>query len=130
VLPHGIWNRSCIANRNDGQNSENVFHWKNVKYLFVLLALIHDTVTAIQKPICAKTTKIRMIRVIQENSEKFSTGWICIILPQQRHERTVVALNSRICAGLKGKQKNNAAIPHGIHAQAKVLAGIRWSFTI
>ena len=26
-----------------------------------------------------------------------------------------VALNSRICAGFKGKQKKNAAIPHGVN---------------
>ncbi len=62
VLPHGIWNRSCIANQNDGQLSENVFHWENVKQLTVLLALIHDTGTAIQKPLCAKTTKMERIR--------------------------------------------------------------------
>jgi hypothetical protein len=37
-----------------------------------------------------------------------------------------VALNSRICAGMKRKQKKNAAIPHGVNAEAKVLASIRW----
>jgi hypothetical protein len=54
VLPHGIWNRSCIANRNDEQLSENVSHQENVKHLIVLLALIHDTGTALQKPLCLK----------------------------------------------------------------------------
>ncbi len=39
---------------------------------------------------------------------------------------------SRICAGMKGKQKKNAAIPHGhvchgVNAEAKALAGIRWA---
>jgi hypothetical protein len=34
-----------------------------------------------------------------------------------------VALNSRVCAGIKGKQEKNAAIPHGIN----VLASIRWA---
>ena len=43
VLPHGIWNRSCIANRNDGQLPEDVFHWENVKHLLVHLQLIYDT---------------------------------------------------------------------------------------
>jgi hypothetical protein len=38
-----------------------------------------------------------------------------------------VALNSRICAGMNGKQKKNAAIPHSVNAEAKVLAGIRWA---
>jgi hypothetical protein len=28
---------------------------------------------------------------------------------------------------MKRKQKKNAAIPHGVHAEAKVLAGIRWA---
>jgi hypothetical protein len=28
---------------------------------------------------------------------------------------------------MKGKQKKNAAIPHGVNAEAKVLAGIRWA---
>jgi len=36
-----------------------------------------------------------------------------------------VALNSRVCAGIKGKQEKNAAIPHGINADAKILASIR-----
>ena len=40
------------------------FHWENVKHLTVLLVLIDDTGTAIQKPLCAKTTKIRFIRYI------------------------------------------------------------------
>jgi hypothetical protein len=30
-----------------------------------------------------------------------------------------VSLNSRVCAGIKGKQDKNAAIPHGINADAK-----------
>ncbi len=64
VLPHGIWNRSCIANWDDGQLAKDVFQWENVKHLAVLLALIHDTGTAIQKPLCAKTTKIRIIRYV------------------------------------------------------------------
>jgi hypothetical protein len=38
-----------------------------------------------------------------------------------------VSLKSRVCAGIKEKQKKNAAIPHGIDADAKVLAGIRWA---
>jgi hypothetical protein len=38
-----------------------------------------------------------------------------------------VSLNSRVCAGIKGKQEENAAIPHGINADAKVLASIRWA---
>jgi hypothetical protein len=63
VLPHGIWNRSCIANWDDWQLKDG-FHWENVKHLAVLLALIHDTGTAIQKPLCAKTTKIRIIRYV------------------------------------------------------------------
>ncbi len=46
-----------------GQGTEeDGFHWENVKLLTVRLALIHDTGTAIQKPPCAKTTKIRIIR--------------------------------------------------------------------
>ncbi len=28
---------------------------------------------------------------------------------------------------MKGKQKKNAAIPHGVNAEEKVLAGIRWA---
>jgi hypothetical protein len=28
---------------------------------------------------------------------------------------------------MKGKQKKNAAIPHGVNAEAKVLASIRWA---
>ena len=39
-----------------------------------------------------------------------------------------MALDSRICAGIKGKQEKNAAIPHGINADAKVLASIRWAY--
>ncbi len=31
-----------------------------------------------------------------------------------------MSLNSRVCAGIKGKQEKNAAIPHGIYADAKV----------
>ena len=46
VLSHGIWNRSCIANWNDGQLSKNGFHWENVKHLISRLALIHDSGTA------------------------------------------------------------------------------------
>ncbi len=38
-----------------------------------------------------------------------------------------MALNSRICTGMKGKQKKNAAIPYGVNVEAKVLAGIRWA---
>ena len=38
-----------------------------------------------------------------------------------------MALNSRVCAGIKGKQEKNAAIPHGINADAKVLANTRWA---
>ena len=38
-----------------------------------------------------------------------------------------MSLNSRVCAGIKGKQEKNAAIPHGINADAKVLASIRWA---
>ena len=38
-----------------------------------------------------------------------------------------MALDSRVCAGMKGKQEKNAAIPHGINADAKVLASIRWA---
>ncbi len=49
---------------NDGQLPKDGFHWENVKHLTVLLALIHDTGAAIQKPLCAKTTKIRIIRYI------------------------------------------------------------------
>jgi hypothetical protein len=64
VLPHGIWNHFCITNWNDRQLPKDGFHWENVKHLTVLLALIHDTRTAIQKPLCAKTTKIRIIRYI------------------------------------------------------------------
>ena len=52
----------CIANWDDGQLAKDGFHWENVKHLAVLLALIYDTGTAIQKPLCAKTTKIRIIR--------------------------------------------------------------------
>jgi hypothetical protein len=36
-----------------------------------------------------------------------------------------VALDSRVCAGIKGKQEKNAAIPHSINAE--VLASIRWA---
>jgi hypothetical protein len=28
---------------------------------------------------------------------------------------------------MNGKQKKNAAVPHGVNAEAKVLAGIRWA---
>jgi hypothetical protein len=119
-------NRSCIANRNDGQLPEDVFHWENVKHLLVHLALIYDTGTAIQKPLCATTTKIRF-RCFLTNSDEFRTWWICVILPQQGHERAFVALNSRVCAGLKGEKKKNPAIPHGVNAETKVLAGIRWA---
>jgi len=52
VAPIGIW--------NDRQLPKDGFHWENVKHLTVRLALIHDTGTAIQKPSCAKTTKIRI----------------------------------------------------------------------
>jgi hypothetical protein len=38
-----------------------------------------------------------------------------------------VSLNSRVCAGIKGKPEKNAAIPHGIYADAKVLASIKWA---
>jgi len=38
----------------DGQLAKDGFHWEYVKHLAVLLALIHDTGTAIQKPLCAK----------------------------------------------------------------------------
>ncbi len=69
VLPHGIWNRSCITNWNDRQLSKDGFHWENVKHLTVRLALIHDTGTAIQKPSCAKTTKIR---ILYNSLEEFS----------------------------------------------------------
>jgi hypothetical protein len=64
VLPHGIWSRSCITNWNDRQLPKDGFHWEDVKHLTVRPALIHDTGTAIQKPLCAKTTNIRIIRSI------------------------------------------------------------------
>jgi hypothetical protein len=38
-----------------------------------------------------------------------------------------VSLNFRVCAGIKGKQEKNAAISHGINADAKVLVSIRWA---
>jgi hypothetical protein len=60
------------------------------------------------------------------NSAYFSTGWIFIILPQQGHEHAVVALDSRVCAGINGKQEQNSAIPHCVDAHTKVLAVIRW----
>ena len=47
-----------------GSFTKDGFPWENVKHLTVLLALIHDTGTVIQKPLCAKTTKIRIIRYI------------------------------------------------------------------
>jgi hypothetical protein len=61
VPPPGIWNRSCIANWDDGQLAKYGFHWENVKHMAVLLALInvlHDTGTAIQNPLCAKKLKL------------------------------------------------------------------------
>ncbi len=47
------------------------------------------------------------------------------MLPQQGHERAVVALDSIVSAGRKGKQKKNSAIPRCVNAKAKVLSGIR-----
>ena len=47
---------------NDRQLPKDEFHWENVKHLTVRLALIHDAGTAIQKPNCAKTTKIRIFK--------------------------------------------------------------------
>ncbi len=44
MLPHGIWDRSCIANWNDGHLPKDGFHWENVKHLTVLLALIVDPI--------------------------------------------------------------------------------------
>ncbi len=41
MLPHGIWNRSFIANGKDGQPTKNRFHWENIKYLIIMLALVH-----------------------------------------------------------------------------------------
>jgi hypothetical protein len=38
-----------------------------------------------------------------------------------------MALNSRVCADIKGKQEQNWAITHCIDAHAKVLASIRWA---
>ncbi len=38
-----------------------------------------------------------------------------------------MALNSRVCAGIEGKQEKNAAIPHGMNAEPKVIASIRWA---
>jgi hypothetical protein len=38
-----------------------------------------------------------------------------------------VSLNCRVCAGIKGKQEKNAAIPHGINDDVKVLASIGWA---
>ena len=61
------------------------------------------------------------------NSAQFSTGCILIILPQHGHKRRVVALNFRVCAGIKGKQGQSSALPHCVNAYAKVLAGIRWA---
>ena len=37
-----------------------------------------------------------------------------------------MALNSRVCAGMKGEKKKNAAIPHSVNAETKVLASISW----
>ncbi len=48
----------------DWQLAKDGFHWENVKHLAVLLALIHDAGTAIQQPLCAKTTKNRIITYI------------------------------------------------------------------
>ena len=56
----GINDFSNFTNWNDRQLPKDGFHWENVKHLTVRLALIHDTGTAIQKPSCAKTTKIRI----------------------------------------------------------------------
>ncbi len=43
-------------------------------------------------------------------------------------KRAVMALNSSVCTGMKGTQQKNAAIAHGVNAEAKVLADItgRW----
>jgi hypothetical protein len=77
--------------------------------------------------IMCKTSKIRIIRCIQTDSAQFSTGWIFIILPHHGHKRAVVALSSRVCAGIKEKQEQNSAIPHCVDAHAKILASIRWA---
>ena len=42
--PAAAWNMESFL-YHDGQLSENVFHRKNVKHLFILLAPIHDTHT-------------------------------------------------------------------------------------
>jgi hypothetical protein len=48
MLPHGIWNGSCIANWKDGQLMKNRFHLENVKYLKIMLALgVHVSETTV-----------------------------------------------------------------------------------
>ncbi len=53
VLPHGIWNRSCITNWNDRQLPKDGFHWENVKHLTVLLAIFSQESGAVSDLFCA-----------------------------------------------------------------------------
>ena len=52
VLAHCKRNGSRVTNRNHRQLTQNRLHRDNVKHLLVSLALIHNTGSAIQKPIC------------------------------------------------------------------------------
>ncbi len=107
MLQHDKGNRYCVDNGNDGQLSKNGFHWENVTHPSIGPALIHDTETAVQEPVCAKT-------VLEEKMylKEFSTWWIFLIYLQHRHERAVVALNFRVYAGTK-----NSTIGHSLNAQ-------------
>jgi hypothetical protein len=58
VLPHGICNHSWVADWYDGQLSTNRFHFENEEHLIIGPALIHDTRTAVQEPLCAKHLKL------------------------------------------------------------------------
>ena len=51
-------NSVLILYWDDWQLPKDGFHWENVKHLTVLLALIHDTGTAIHKSFCAKQLKL------------------------------------------------------------------------
>ncbi len=55
VLSHCKRNDSCVTDWNDGQLAKNRRYWEDVKHLAVTLALINNTGSAVQHPVCNKT---------------------------------------------------------------------------
>jgi hypothetical protein len=64
----------CCQGWYDGQLPENRFHWEQVKHPIIRPALINDTGTAGQEPLCAKHLKFEQLDVLRQIQQNFAPG--------------------------------------------------------